>query len=99
MKKSVIHIREVLERFKSDHTPDTRIAAIQRIWQGVVGPVIAERCRPVLEHEGTVRVGCSSSVWAQELDLMSSEVVDRLNQQIDGDWIRAIKCETSAENR
>ena len=97
MKNSVIHIREVLERFKSNKTPDTRIASIQQLWQGVVGSVIAERCRPLSEHEGTVRIGCSSSVWAHELDLMSGEVIAGLNQKIDGGWVRVLKCETSAE--
>ncbi len=99
MKKNVIHIGEVLERFKSDNAPDTRIAAIQELWQSVVGSVLAERCRPLYEREGIVRIGCSSSVWAQELDLMSNEIVDGLNRRIDGGWVRAIKCETTVENR
>ena len=45
----------------------------------MVGPALSREAQPVSERRGTVTVGCGSAVWAQELALMSGELVERLN--------------------
>lgn len=72
--------------------PDTPLAAVQGSWREAVGEAIAREARPVAERDGVVTVACRSAVWAQELDLMGSEVVERLNQALAGARVRRLRC-------
>lgn len=62
--------------------PKTRLAAVQVAWDGLVGERIAAVARPLSERGGEVLVGCSDSVWAQELDLMQEQLLQRLREQL-----------------
>ena len=72
--------------------PTTALAAIQAGWVEAVGELIAREARPVAERDGVVTVACRSAVWAQELDLMGSEVVERLNRALEGASVRRLRC-------
>jgi predicted nucleic acid-binding Zn ribbon protein len=65
--------------------PRTRLAALQAVWVDVVGERIAAVADPVSEREGTVLVACSDSVWAQELDLMQEQLLQRLRDRLGSD--------------
>jgi predicted nucleic acid-binding Zn ribbon protein len=65
--------------------PKTRLAALQAAWVDVVGERIAAVADPVSEREGTVLVACSDSVWAQELDLMQEQLLQRLSDRLGDD--------------
>jgi predicted nucleic acid-binding Zn ribbon protein len=41
--------------------------------------VVAVEAQPVAERDGVVTVACRSATWAQELDLMHDELLERLN--------------------
>lgn len=62
--------------------PRTPLAALQAAWDGVVGERIAAVARPVSERAGEVQVSCSDSVWAQELDLMQGQLLERLQERL-----------------
>jgi len=64
--------------------PQTTLAAVQRAWPGVVGERIAAEARPAAERGGTVTVECRSAVWAQELELMSEDLLGRLADALAG---------------
>jgi predicted nucleic acid-binding Zn ribbon protein len=72
--------------------PDTELAAVQGIWLEAVGRTIAGEARPVAERDGVLTVVCRSAVWAQELDLMGSEVVERLNGALGRAGVRRLRC-------
>ena len=59
--------------------PRTALAAVQEAWPAVAGPAVASEATPVSEREGVVTVACRSATWAQELDLLQSELLARLN--------------------
>jgi predicted nucleic acid-binding Zn ribbon protein len=40
---------------------------------------VAAEAEPVAERDGTVTVACGSATWAQELDLIAPELLERLN--------------------
>jgi predicted nucleic acid-binding Zn ribbon protein len=71
-------IGEALERAE----PATLLAAVQRAWPDVVGEAIAREATPVAERSGVVTVACSSSAWAQELDLLSSRILVKLQPEV-----------------
>jgi predicted nucleic acid-binding Zn ribbon protein len=72
--------------------PATPLAAIQRCWSEAVGEAIADEAQPVAERAGVVTVACRSAVWAQELDLMSPELIERLNEVLGRPAVQALRC-------
>jgi predicted nucleic acid-binding Zn ribbon protein len=78
-------VRERLE-------PATPLAAVQRAWGEAVGDVVAGEAQPISERAGVVTVACRSAVWAQELDLMAPDVIERLNQAAGGPLVRGLRC-------
>ncbi|HEY8082356.1 MAG TPA: DUF721 domain-containing protein [Solirubrobacterales bacterium] len=62
--------------------PKTRLAAVQAVWPSAVGERVAAMAEPASEHEGVVVINCSDSVWAQELDLMQRQLLERLRDRL-----------------
>lgn len=62
--------------------PKTPLAALQSAWSEAVGERIAAVASPVSERGGEVVVNCSDSVWAQELDLMQEQLLQRLRDRL-----------------
>ena len=71
-------LRAALERA----APKTPLAALQAAWVEVVGERIAAVAEPVSERGGEVTVSCTDSVWAQELDLMQGQLLQRLGDRL-----------------
>jgi predicted nucleic acid-binding Zn ribbon protein len=72
--------------------PQTVLGDVQRAWPQVVGPAIAAQAQPVSERGGVLTVACAASVWAQELDLMSVQIVERLNAAVGSGAISRLRC-------
>lgn len=64
--------------------PATTLAGVQACWADAVGPAVAAEAEPVSEHQGVVSVVAKSAVWAQELDLLSADLVASLNELLGG---------------
>jgi predicted nucleic acid-binding Zn ribbon protein len=73
-----------LESVRSEVAPLTLLAAVQEAWPGVAGALAASQGDPVSERAGVVTVACRSSTWAQELDLMSPVLVEKLSAALAG---------------
>jgi predicted nucleic acid-binding Zn ribbon protein len=71
--------------------PATTLARVQARWADAVGDAVAREAAPVSEREGVVTVACESAVWAQEIDLLSAELVDRLNDRIGSAPVRSLR--------
>jgi predicted nucleic acid-binding Zn ribbon protein len=73
-------------------SPQTLLADVQRCWSTCVGPAITEQSRPTAERGGVITISCSASVWAQELDLMAPQIVDRLNTVVGDGRVQRLRC-------
>ena len=71
--------------------PKTGLASVQAAWSGAVGPQIAEVAQPISERAGTLTVECTNAMWAQELDLMQSQLLERLREALGEGAPEAIK--------
>ena len=71
------------------------LAEVQGAWAGAVGETIAAQALPVGERGGVVTVSCVASVWAQELDLMAPEIIERLNGSLSGGTVVRLRCVTA----
>jgi predicted nucleic acid-binding Zn ribbon protein len=80
-----------LEGFTSALAPATLLAEVQRAWPEAAGSTFAPHADPVSERDGVVIVACSEAVWAQELDLMSELVLDRLNAALGRPAVRRLR--------
>lgn len=67
-----------LDRLTADLAPATPLARIQAVWPNAVGDRISAACDPEDEQEGILTVSCESAVWAQQLTMMQSEILDKL---------------------
>jgi predicted nucleic acid-binding Zn ribbon protein len=85
-------VAAALEALTATIAPASTLARVQERWEHVVGPAIAAAARPTAERDGVLSVLCESAVWAQELDLMSAELVERLNGALGVDALRGLRC-------
>jgi predicted nucleic acid-binding Zn ribbon protein len=71
-------IGEALERSE----PATLLASVQSAWPEAVGEAIARETTPVAERSGVITVACSSSSWAQELDLLGAQILAKIRSKL-----------------
>jgi predicted nucleic acid-binding Zn ribbon protein len=74
--------------------PATTLARVQEVWEAAAGAVIAAVARPVSERAGTVTIACEAAVWAQELELMGTELIKRINAELGQETITGLRCVT-----
>jgi len=71
--------------------PKTALSAVQGAWSAAVGERVAAVATPVSERAGTLTVECSDAVWAQELDLMQEQLLERLREALGERAPKALK--------
>jgi predicted nucleic acid-binding Zn ribbon protein len=81
-----------IEKVRDELAPETLLADVQRCWPEVVGTSIAAEATPTAERAGVLTISCSASVWAQELDLMGPDIVERLNGVLMRGRIERLRC-------
>jgi predicted nucleic acid-binding Zn ribbon protein len=74
--------------------PASTLASAQQAWEAAVGPAVAAAARPTAERDGVLTVSCEAAVWAQELDLMASELIARVNTALGAERIHELRCRT-----
>jgi predicted nucleic acid-binding Zn ribbon protein len=80
-----------LDRLTTQLAPATLLAEVQRAWEPAAGEAFAAHCTPDGERGGIVSVACASAVWAQELDLLSELVVERLNERLGRTAVKGLR--------
>jgi predicted nucleic acid-binding Zn ribbon protein len=71
--------------------PKTALAAVQASWTKVVGERLAAVAKPTSERAGTLTIECADAVWAQELDLMQEQLLERLKAALGSDAPDALR--------
>ncbi|MCD6726302.1 MAG: DUF721 domain-containing protein [Solirubrobacteraceae bacterium] len=75
--------------------PRSTLGAVQRVWAEAVGEACAAHATPTGEGRGVLSVTCSSAAWAQEIDLMGPEILDRLEAALGARLVTALRCATT----
>jgi predicted nucleic acid-binding Zn ribbon protein len=65
--------------------PPTLLAKVQERWLGAVGASVSEQATPTSEREGVVTVSCRSAVWSSELMMLSTTLLEQLNEALPAD--------------
>jgi predicted nucleic acid-binding Zn ribbon protein len=84
-----------LDAFTVGIAPASTLGRVQEIWERTTGAAIAAAARPTGERDGILTVTCEASVWAQELDLVASELLARLNAALGAPKLRELRCRTA----
>ncbi len=84
-----------IEDLTATARPATTLAQVQEVWPQAAGGAISAAARPTAERDGVLTVTCTAAVWAQELDMMSEELMRRLNAALNSEVIREVRCRTA----
>ncbi len=77
--------------------PKTPLARVQSVWADAVGERIAAEAAPVAERDGVVTVACRSSAWAEQLDLLASETLEKVRDRVPEGTIRELRFRAGSE--
>jgi predicted nucleic acid-binding Zn ribbon protein len=80
-----------IRALRGEVQPRTPLAAVQAAWPEAVGARIAAEAAPVRERDGTVTVECRAATWAQELDLLHDDLLERLNETLESGQITRLR--------
>ena len=84
-------VGHALDAVTATLAPATLLAEVQRAWPDAAGEVFAPHSEPFRERDGEVYVACPEAVRAQELDLMSEMVIERLNRTLGRPAVRRLR--------
>jgi predicted nucleic acid-binding Zn ribbon protein len=68
-----------LERVTAGLEPATTLARVQGCWAEAAGEQLARVAQPVSEREGVVMFACEDAMWANELELLGPELLEKVN--------------------
>ena len=91
-RRSPVPVAGAVEALKRQLEPKTPLAAVQRHWEDAVGPHLARHAEPIAERGGVVTVLCRSAAWANDLQLMSADIVAALNANLGAERVSALRC-------
>ena len=75
-------LRSALDAVTRQVAPGGTLPRAQACWEEVAGAQVAAEAQPVSERDGVLTVRCSSAVWAQELELLSEDLLERLREAL-----------------
>jgi predicted nucleic acid-binding Zn ribbon protein len=85
-------LAHAVEALRHSLAPPTLLAKVQECWDRAVGPSVSGEATPTSERDGIVTVSCRSGVWSAELEMLSSALVEQLNEALPaGVQVRALK--------
>jgi predicted nucleic acid-binding Zn ribbon protein len=90
-RRTLTPISGALDALTQQLAPPTLLAEVQRAWPEAAGDTFAPHSEPWAERDGEVVVACPEAVRAQELDLMSERVVERLNRALGRPAVRRLR--------
>ena len=95
-RRAAVPLARAVEDLAARVAPATLLADVQKAWPQVAGELMARHAEPVAERQGMVTLACSSSVWAQELELLGPHLVDGLNGALGGPRVTGLCCRVGA---
>lgn len=72
--------------------PTDPLTTVTVAWSEVVGEAIAKHTRPTAIKGAELQVECDSSVYAQELELLSRRVLKGVSESLGGVGPTSLKC-------
>ncbi len=92
-KAKFVHISNILADVLNKYRREGDIGLVQvwRIWDNIVGDVIAQNAKPAAFKGRILLVHVTSSSWIHQLQFLKKELIDRLNQALGKPLIEELK--------
>lgn len=71
--------------------PASTLARVQGCWAEAVGEQVARVAQPVSERDRVVTVACEDAMWAEELQMLGPDLLDKLNGALAGLELRQLR--------
>ncbi|MGH2705165.1 MAG: DUF721 domain-containing protein [Actinomycetota bacterium] len=71
-------------------------ARLVRSWETIVGPKLAEHCRPAGLRDGVLKIEVDSPAWAAELRYLGRDVVRAVNERVGREIVREVRTVVAA---
>lgn len=87
------HIGAILKNLLTDSrkNADAQLMQIWQLWDEVVGSVVAENAQPEAFKGTLLLVRVASSPWAQQLQFMKKDIIDKVNRALGKELVREIR--------
>ncbi len=82
-------LKEVVSDLNLGHK--LKLSLIFNHWENIVGAQISKKAKPRTLREGILFVSVANSTWANELDLMSGQLVERINSYLGKNLVKGIR--------
>jgi predicted nucleic acid-binding Zn ribbon protein len=86
------HLSIPLQDFADEIAPTTTLVMVQTVWAQASGGKIANAAKPIKERDGVLTILCTAAVWAQEVDLMADQLIERVNEALGSQLVRELHC-------
>jgi predicted nucleic acid-binding Zn ribbon protein len=86
-------IASVIRRFVSDSEMTSKLQrySIFNHWEEIVGDGISSRTKPEKISRDILYISVTNSTWANELSMMSGQLLDKINRYIGTDSIKGLR--------
>jgi predicted nucleic acid-binding Zn ribbon protein len=81
-----------INRLVDSLAPTDPVARVAGAWPSLVGEAMAKHTKPVALKGGELKIECASSVYAQELELLSRKVIKALTERIPEAPVTSLRC-------
>jgi predicted nucleic acid-binding Zn ribbon protein len=82
-------IADVLKTYRRES--DGELVQVWRIWDDIVGDIIAQNARPAAFKGKILLVHVSSSTWVHQLQFLKKEMIAKLNNALEKSLIDDLK--------
>ena len=96
--KNFTAIGDVLPKVVQQHRPgsDQALIRLWELWEGAVGNAIAANARPAAFKGNILLVHVSNSTWLHHLRFLEKDIIQKVNQALEGDHVKFIKLKIGA---
>lgn len=63
-------------------------------WEGLVGPRVASRTKPLYIVDRVLFVACEGSAWSQEISFRKNAIIKGVNNRLGRALVKDVKCKT-----
>jgi predicted nucleic acid-binding Zn ribbon protein len=91
--KEIEDIKSIIDDLVRDLNMESKlnVTNIFSHWEEIVGTEINKKARPEKIVRNTLYISVTSSTWANELRMMSGQLINRINSFIGEDIVKSIK--------
>lgn len=75
-----------------------KVSSIFNHWTEIVGEQIGKKSKPQSLRGNTLQISVTSSTWANELNLMSRTLIDKINKYVGAEVVEKIRFKNDLKN-